>query len=367
MTRICVLTSVHPAFDTRVFHKECRSLVHAGYEVILVVPHEKDDLVAGVQVKALPEPAGRVSRITRTVWQVYREAIRLKADLYHFHDPELIAVGLLLRLGLRKVIYDVHEDVPRQILTKHYLPWIVRQPVAWVMRCMEWLGGLAFNAVVAATPKIANRFPARKTVTVHNYPITAELLYPSPISYKERPHSFVYVGVIAEVRGAVEMARAISQIPGAWLDLAGPYSPPSFADTFQALARGSSVNYHGELSRMQVAQLFASARAGLVLHHPVPNEIDALPIKLFEYMSAGLPVIASDFPALKPIIQETGCGLLVDPLMPEAIAEAMRWILDHPSEAEAMGRRGRQAVERTYNWEAESTKIIGLYSKLLAS
>jgi len=115
-----------------------------------------------------------------------------------------------------------------------------------------------------------------------------------------------------------------------------------------------------------LAHLLGGGRAGLVLHHPVPNEIDAQPIKMFEYMAAGLPVIASDFPPLRRIIDGAECGLIVDPLNLKAIEKAMRWILDHPAEAEAMGRNGRQAVESTYNWDTEAAKIIGLYNKLLA-
>jgi len=110
-----------------------------------------------------------------------------------------------------------------------------------------------------------------------------------------------------------------------------------------------------------------SVRVGLVLHHPIPNEIDAQPIKLYEYMSAGLPIIASNFPLLKQIIEDVGCGLTVDPLDIRAVAAAMRWMLENPADAEAMGQRGRQAVLRIYNWDVEAVKLINLYNKILDS
>jgi glycosyltransferase involved in cell wall biosynthesis len=234
---------------------------------------------------------------------------------------------------------------------------------------VEWLSSKTFNAIVPATPKIADRFPAFKTVVIHNFPIANELVLTNPIPYNERPQSFVYPGVIAETRGAVEMVRALEllrDIPGARLDLAGTISPQSFVDRLQVLPGWNSVNYHAEVTRKQLAYLLGSARAGLVLHHPVPNEVDARPIKMFEYMAVGLPIIASDFPPLKKIINEERCGLTVNQSNPKAIAEAMRWILEHPAEAEAMGRRGRQAVEHTYNWDTEAIKIISLYNELLA-
>jgi glycosyltransferase involved in cell wall biosynthesis len=295
--------------------------------------------------------------------------LKMKPAVVHFHDPELIPLGLLLNVIGYKVIYDVHEDVPRQTLSKHYLPRVIRKPLARIIGELEWFGAKAFNAIVPATPRIAERFPAHKTVTVQNVPIATELLWPASVPYGKRAQSFAYVGIIAANRGAVEMVRAfesLSGIPGVKLDLAGAFSPHGLADTLQALPGWVSVNYHGKVSRVQLAHLLGDAKAGLVLFHPSPNHVDAQPNKMFEYMSAGLPVIASDFPLWRRIIDGAGCGLLVDPLNPEAISDAVRWIMDHPVEAEAMGRRGRQAVEGTFNWDFEAAKLLSLYRKLLA-
>jgi glycosyltransferase involved in cell wall biosynthesis len=367
------LTTVHPRSDTRILIKEAQSLAsNLPHKVFLMVADGKgnvDEEHGRVSIHDLGRlVGGRLRRALIGPWRAFFAIRKIKPDIVHFHDPELIPLGMLLRVIGYKVIYDVHEDVPRQILSKHWLPWIMRRPIAWVTSAVEWLSAKAFDAIVPATPKIAGRFPAAKTVMIQNFPIANELLLTDPIPYIERPQSFVYPGVIAEIRGAVEMVRALEllgDIPGARLDLAGTFSPLDLADALRTLPGWNAVNYHGEVTRKQLAHLLGGARAGLVLHHPVPNEIDAQPIKMFEYMATGLPIIASDFRPLRKIIDEEKCGLIVDQSDPKAIAEAMLWILDHPTEAEAMGRNGRLAVERTYNWDAEAAKIIGLHNNLL--
>src|SRR6266852_8296265 len=111
--RVCVLTSVHSPFDVRIFHKECKALVQAGYRVSMVAPHEEDMVVEGVAIRAVPRSRRRIWRMTGTALHVLRKALAEQADVYHFHDPELIPVGLFLRACGKKVVYDIHEDVPQ--------------------------------------------------------------------------------------------------------------------------------------------------------------------------------------------------------------------------------------------------------------
>ncbi len=368
-SKICMLTSVHQSLDTRIFYKEARSLAEAGYDVAIVGQHEREEVIDGIQMVPLPAPRNRMERATRSAWIAYRTALRLDAAVYHYHDPELIPVGMLLRLHGKKTVYDVHEDVPRQMLSKHYLPWIMRHVLSLAASVVEWLAGKSVSAIVAATPTIAKRFPAVKTITVHNYVIADEMVVADPTSYAERPQSFLYPGVVARIRGIEEMVGALDLLGAgidARLDLAGEFVPREFRQTLQALPGWRYVTYHGTVGRQELACLMGKARCGLVLHHPIPNEVDALPIKLFEYMGAGLPVIASNFRPLREIIEAEECGLVVDQSDPKAIAEAMRWILTHPTDAETMGRNGRRAVVEKYNWEAEAGKLLALYKRILS-
>ena len=368
--KICHLTSVHPSTDTRIFLKQCCSLARAGYTVSYVVPHDRTEMLDGVRVVGIPKAqGGRLARMTLTVWRVFRAAVLEDAAIYHFHDPELIPVGILLRLKGKKVIYDVHEDLPRLILSKSWIsPWL-RYPISWISEMVE-LGSvnLFFSGVVAATPTIAQRFPASKTVTVHNFPILNELICKKQMNYTVRPKRVVYIGDLDRVRGTIENIKSITHVRDkeCKLVLAGNFSPPALENECRKLDGWSYVDFKGCLNRSQVADILNYSRVGLVLLHPIINYLDSYPVKLFEYMSAGIPVIASDFPLWRKIIKSADCGLLVDPMDPVAIAEAIDWILEHPTEAAIMGERGRRAVLEKYNWEKEIEKLIRLYKELLS-
>jgi glycosyltransferase involved in cell wall biosynthesis len=361
--KIAHLTSAHPPLDTRIFYKECRTLAQAGYEVVLIAPHERGEVFEKVRIRVVPKARNRAKRMIRTTWQVFKAAVHERADIYHFHDPELIPMGVLLSLLGKSVLYDAHEDVPKQILSKQWMSPGLRAWVARAVSVVEFVSALAFDGTVAATPAIAKRFPSRKTVSVQNFPPLSTQEWRQQNSYAARPPIIVYAGGISAIRGAREMIRAIKLLPAnlnAKLVLAGNFDPEVEAD-IENLRSSESVEFLGWQSRESVADLFGQARAGLVLFHPVPNHIEAQPNKLFEYMSAGIPVVASDFPLWRDIVAGTGCGLLVDPLDDKAIASAIRWLLENPKKAEVMGMKGMRAVQARFNWNSEGEKLLTLY------
>lgn len=370
VVRVVHLTSVHAAMDIRIFYKECRSLARAGMQVTLLTPNGQDEVAEDVQIKTVPRARGRLSRVTRTVWSMYREAVRQDADLYHFHDPELIPVGLLLRARGKRVIYDVHEDVPKDILSKHYLPEWSRRMVSWAAREIENATCKRFSALVVVTPAIKKRFQSlhNRTVMIRNFPIPEEIAVGAEAPWDSREMAVAYVGGITGLRGIREMVQAMALLPEslpATLKIAGSSFYEDNLDDLPELNGWNRTHHLGYLDRSGIANLFGTVRAGLVLFHPAPNHMEAMPMKLFEYMAAGIPIIASDFPAWRELVGGVGCGILVDPLRPQAIAEAITYVLRHPAEAEEMGCRGQMAVRETYNWDSQAQELIRLYCELL--
>ncbi len=360
---------MHSPFDVRIFHRQCRSLADAGHEVILIAPHDRDETVHGVHVKAIPRFTGRIQRMTSGVAHAYREARRQDADIYEFHDPELIPAGLLLQAQGRRVICDIHEDLPRTIDDKTYLPRRLRTPIRWLSELVENSTCRWFSGLIAATPEIADRFRHVNcnTVVVHNYPALDELGPSSTRPFCEREMAVAYVGGITRERGIRELVEAMRLLPANLsprLKLAGPFSPAGLKDEVARLPGWERVNFMGFLDRTQVASLLSNVRAGLVVLHPAQNFLRSKPVKLFEYMSAGIPVIASHFPEWREMVE--GAGLLVDPLKPSSIAEAIEFLITHPAEAEAMGRRGRELVEMQYNWSSEKETLLRFYDQVLS-
>lgn len=329
-------------------------------------------MIDRVNIKSIPRETSRFARMTRTVWLIYREALRQEADVYHFHDPELIPAGLLLRLAGKNVIYDLHEDYPKDILAKGYLPRWSRGTVAWLMEQLEKATCRHFSAIVAVTPAIAERLRMinRRTVVVYNYPRQEEVvLRDFFVPWSARQQTIAYIGGITRQRGIREMVAAMNIVLpslGATLELLGPtVSGDIQLEEFQKHPGWARVRYRGVLDSESTFRTLHTVKAGLVPFHPIPNALESLPQKLFEYMGAGIPVIASNFPLWRRIVEDSGCGIVVDPLDPVSIAQAIEYVLTHPHEAEEMGRRGQAAVLERYNWSKEAEKLVALYSGLV--
>lgn len=364
MAHICHFSSAHQAGDIRIVRKEARAASLAGHKVSVVIRGDMPPDCTGLHHVPLRPPAGgRLGRFALLGWRAYRAALRERADIYQFHDPDLLPYALMLRARGRRVIYDAHEDVPRDILSKEWIPAALRRPIAAVFERFEDFAARRMSAVVTATPFIGERFrrlnPA--TTTINNYPFLGELAPPAEGAATDRS-GFCYVGGISGIRSATEMVDACA-LAGQRLAMAGPIETPALRRVLESRAGWKQVDYLGVLGRVEVAALLARSVAGLVLFHPEPNHVNAQPNKLFEYMSAGLPVIASHFPLWRAIVEEHDCGLCVDPLDPGAIADAMRILATDPERARRMGTNGRKAVLSRFNWEQEQHALLDLYDR----
>jgi glycosyltransferase involved in cell wall biosynthesis len=372
--RVAHVTSVHDALDGRIFSRECRTLARAGYDVVIVAPadtsiarnHRADSAVDGVQIRTVGTPRNRIERLFVTGSRVIRAALRERADIYHLHDPELLPGGLLLRLLGKRVIYDAHEDVPKDVADKRYIPRPLRRPLARLAGIVSQACTRAFNATVIAVPSIARSVSGRRVV-VHNYPVLDDLVRTPAKRWGSRSRAAIYAGFISERRGLYEMIAAMSSstLPAdARLTLVGRFDDDAQRDRAESIAGWDRVDLVGWKDEPALWRLMADAKIGIVTLHPTPAFLDSMPMKLFEYMALGLPVVASDFPAWRAIVESSRCGLLVDPLEPRAIGDSISYLLSHPDEAEAMGRNGRQAVASRFAWGGEGERLVALYADL---
>jgi glycosyltransferase involved in cell wall biosynthesis len=367
--KICVITSAHTPFDVRIFHKEIKTLQSAGYKISIIAQYSKSGREEGMDIIAIPSATSRANRFFSIMPRMCVAAFRQKADAYHFHDPDLIVVGFLLKLFTRsKVIYDVHEDVPRQILSKYWIPVPARKPMAFIFNFIEKNIAKMFDAVVAATPSIANCFKG-KALCVANYPLLSYFKPVMDADKKARSSVFtaIYAGALERIRGIEEIINALALIGPEYpikLKLAGKFSESAFFQELAAMPGWVKVEFLGYMPLAKTYEELAQADVGMVTFLPEPNHIDAQPNKMFEYMAAGLPMIASDFPLWKKIIEGGKCGICVNPLNPEKIAGALEFLARSHGEAEKMGRRGRKLVQEVYNWESEGRKLLAMYKSL---
>lgn len=365
------VSSAHRVSDGRISQKEAEALCAAGYEVTVLGLERADGTVlpSGPRFVQYDAPASRLRRfLIRLPW-LLAYCVKHRYDVYHLHDPDLIPLGFLLKLLGRRVVYDVHESYPMVVLDRDWIPRLLRPLLSRLWRGLEGAFVRRADLTIAAHDAVQRQFDGGRVITVHNFPILDDLATVHAVAMAQRPPRVIYHGDLTEQRGLLTMIDAIAEVKGAEepeLRLGGSLSP-TLLERMSGRPGVRRTRYLGWLNRMQLAEELALARAGLVLLHPTNNYLVIRPNKLFEYMAAGLPVVASDFGHWREIVEPAACGILVDPLDSAAIARAIEHLLAHPEEAAAMGARGREAVMARYNWRQERQQLTAGYASLFAT
>lgn len=373
MTKVCHLSSAHAPNDTRIFHKQCASLAKAGYQVSFVVKAKDAQSVGcttqkGVQVIQVPvDSSSRLKRMLFGAKAVYQKALEVDADIYEFHDPELLPYGLKLAKKGKKVIFDSHEDYPTQIMEKEWIPTLLRRIISSAYRAYETHVVKQLDAVLfPCTKNGINIFENRaKQVVILSNAVMLEEMTPPQQEAQKSGDTICCTGSLTYQRGITHLIRAAHQA-GVKLILAGQYSSEEYRRELEAMPEYSCVEYLGYIGRQELAQVYARSSIGMstILNVGQYASLDNFPTKVYEYMAAGLPVIVSDYPFMRRSVQQDDFGIAVDPADVQAVAQAIRAILSDPQRAQQMGENGRQAVLQKYNWDIELKKLLELYDSL---
>lgn len=367
--KVVQLSSVHSSFDTRIYHKICKSLANNGYNVDLIIQYQEDEIKDGINIKALPIARKKSDRIFKIIPRLFKKCMQYPhGTIFHFHDPELIPIGVILKIIGYKLIYDVHEDVPEAIKSKKWIPSLTRIILPKLVKIAEKVSAKLFDGVIVVTRTIEERLVTDHTYLIQNFPILQDTEMMGLPNTSKHKNNIFYVGDITAIRGLKEGVKAVELVKkkasGIRFILAGKFHTKEFEEELKVQSGWQYVDFVGWIDRHKFDEYTSQSFAGLVTFHPEPNHINAQPNKLFEYMHAGLPVIASDFPLWRKIVEDNKCGKLVNPMDPEEIAEAILWLYNNPEKAREMGLNGKKSVKEKYNWEQEEKKLLQLYSQI---
>jgi glycosyltransferase involved in cell wall biosynthesis len=356
-----VASTVHLARDQRIVAREAGTLAAAGYRTVVVARGEPEVACApNLEFIALPDVSTRVGRVLRLQPLVARSVIALRPRVLHVHDPELIPLALLVRLWGTRAVYDAHESLDLDIDAKEWIPGPLK-PIATLGAGLLLAAADHLDAVVAATPAIAASF-ASEVAVVENYPPLADFADVVPAL---DGRCVLYIGGLQRIRGIGVLIDAVEQVPGLRVILAGAFTEPQFEAELRRRSGWSRVEFVGWQDRRGLARLASRSTIGVVPLSRNPNYEMSLPTKMFEYMAAGLPVVSTDLPVAKDILDSTGAGLVVPASDPRALAQTISTLIEDPSRARRMGEAGRRAVSETYNWERSAAELRRLYLHLV--
>lgn len=370
--KVAQVCNGHLVDDRRVFHRTCKALAKAGYEVHLFAtgPESREYVQEGVVIHPLPECNSRRARYFR-IRSIARMAAAIQPDIYHVHEPDLLG-PVLREAGARPVLYDVHEYFIDVLGASPWMPrWL--SPVVscawdyWERRLVRRCAG-----VITVTEPIAGRYVTLNSNVrvVANYPDRESI--DAPLLVERDGKTCVMAGSINPTRGLQQNFEALALLKRRGLVVRLALAGSAISDEYltsvlaeaDRLGVRQQVEYHGILSKDEAIRFQQKADIGLVTYLPFGGCVHALPSKLLECMALGLPVVCSDFPVIRQVAG-TGAGILVDPADPLEIADAIERLVRNPQLAKEMGEVGRSAVRERFNWGVEQSKLVGLYQQVL--
>ncbi len=367
MVKITHLTSAHPRYDVRIFLKECSSLAKSNqYEVGLIVADGKGDEVKnGVKIIDVGTKEGsRIARMTKTVQKVYLKAKELDSDIYHFHDPELLPVGLKLKKLGKRVVFDIHENTDLQILEKDWIPMLFRRLISYLYRKYENYSCRKFDLLVLPQEAMYKKYShLSKTIVIGNFPQNIDTIDLSVKSYCK--FNLLYAGGITKARGIFNMLNLIEELHKLdnryRLTIAGQISKELLIE-IKNHTGWKYTNYLGMLPKEEIYRVYAKNSIGLILFNNVGQYFMAYSLKLFEYMQNGIFVIMPNFGDWIDFNKKYSVGLNVDVSNPVNIAKQIHSL--NVKQLQEIGKNNREKVMNYFRWESQEKKLLKAYEEI---
>ncbi len=365
--KICHISSVHDSEDIRIFKKQCITLAKDGHNVTFIVNNVKDEVKFGVEIKALKKRTNAIARLFFNLPTILMFTFKNKFDVYHAHDPELLPILFFLKLLGRNVVYDMHENFPKQLKTKR-VGVFVKKIVGIVWPAIERIILSRINVVYAELSYKEDYPFVKKSVDVLNMPILDELKEIAVEKHDE--FSICYLGGVSEDRYTIKTLETLKKLNNEGInirfDLVGPVSDQK---TFSAIKKYETelpnFHYHGSLPPEKAWRLIAKSHVGLAVLNPIPNYIGSYPTKMFEYLALGMPVITSDFELYKPIIERHQVGFCIDPLSDTEFEKALVLMMNEPKLRADMSVRAGVLLDGQYSWADEYMKLSEFYTNIV--
>lgn len=365
---VCHVTSAHFRYDVRIFHKECKSLANNGFNVTLLVNDNlENEVIDNVNIISTNfMPKNRFQRMVKSKKYIKKYMNDIDADIYHFHDPELLPEAAWIKNKGKKVIFDFHEDVSQQILFKTWIPGKLRKIVSSIYKIYEENKAKSFDALITVTPKFVERLELinPNTIMITNYPILKEI-YCSLNIQKKR--AICFAGGISEQWNHENIIRSIESIDDIEYILAGS-GTDEYIEKLKNLDGWKKVRYLGKIPHEKVSRIYSESMIGISLlsnNTQVGDEGTLGNTKIFEFMESGLPVICSNNKIWKNIIEENECGIAINTDDIELIRQSILKLINNANISMKFGKNGKSAVTQTYNWKTQEDKLIELYKKIL--
>ncbi|MES2690382.1 MAG: glycosyltransferase [Bacteroidota bacterium] len=373
-SRVCHFSSVHHINDTRVFYRECVWLAKE-YDVSLVAIGKFTGKRDGVSVTGIPKPASRLKRIFGTTHQVYKVARSQHADLYHFHDPELIPFALLLKWSGKKVVYDIHENITESLKDKKWL--MFKGLFTWLYLRFDALAARYFTLILAEESYLKvykRRYPKKETSLVRNYAPSALL---KPFVQLNRMVSgnkvkLFYMGSIDSLYCCKEMLEAVYLLNKQGIDaeitMVGWIEPNTQHEMQTWLFMKEirhKVTMTGYMEIEQGYELSKGFHIGLSFVSDNLNVSQSLPRKMYEYMHIGLPVISSGHLLYKQLVETHALGLCVNNNTAVEISKAIKQLMESGAYLNQLAQNNVKAAATHFNWETEYGQLDRVYSQLL--